>query len=730
MDPKKKRVLVLSILSIILLPLISQCSKADKSTGLKNMLASSSSSYLRSAANQPVHWQEWSDEAFILAKKLNRPIILDIGAVWCHWCHVMDRESYENEEIAKIINKNFIAIKVDRDERPDIDLRYQKLVVSHVRGGGWPLTCFLLPDGTLFFGGTYFPPEDRTEIPGLRSILINIASVYHEKRELLETQGSNLFNTIVLTESNSYNDKNLDDLMVNDIIREIETQFDPVNGGFGTAPKFPQPGALELIMAKYDQTGRKILDTIVKTTLDKMADGGINDQLGGGFHRYSVDEAWNVPHFEKISSVNAEILTNYIHYFQLTRDEKYKQIALSIINYFENTMIDQINGGFYASQDADNSLEDDGSYFTWTIDEIESILSEQEADIFNIYYEISSESGQIPDRPDQNVLSVNTNIHNITEQQGITHNDAVNLLEASKSKLLKIRNTRKTPYIDKTVYADINGMMVSAYIDAYFAFRNDSLKIFALKTLDMIIGNMYSSIHGFAHMYTKNEVKHFGLLDDQVYMANALIDGFRISGDIQYLEIAGELTDNILNSYEDKTNGGFFDRYIVDEVNKVLNTPQKQFYDLSRSSSNAIMVRVLNRMFVLTGNEVYRESAEKTLRAIAKSSAVNKISLSTFALALNNFFNPPLNVIIVGNPQNPSTYSLIEEANRIYKPGKEVFLFNSSESKVSDFPPVIREKMDLSDPRKPVAFVCNGMICAPPAYTPGQLNSVFITILK
>lgn len=349
----------------------------------ENRLKDSASPYLRSASHQPIDWHEWGDAAFARAKAEDKPILLDIGAVWCHWCHVIDRESYENAEIAKIINEHFVPVKVDRDERPDVDSRYQSAISAISGQGGWPLTGFLLSDGKPFFGGTYFPPEDQMGRPGFRRLLLAVADSYRNKRAELERAANSLSEAVAQAEMFTGARADFDLGVVDAQIKSITQLFDIKNGGFGRAPKFPHSSAIDLLLERYQQTvgrsaaareGEKHLLAMAETTLEKMARGGVYDQLAGGFHRYSVDERWLVPHFEKMSYDNSELLKNYLHGWQATQNPFLREITESIIDWVNEVLSDQENGGFYASQDADYSLDDDGDYFTWTLEEGKSVV--------------------------------------------------------------------------------------------------------------------------------------------------------------------------------------------------------------------------------------------------------------------------------------------------------------------------------------------------------------------
>src|SRR5580698_8682892 len=370
---------------------------------LRNALNRAASSYLRSAMHQPVYWQEWGPEAFDLAAQLDKPILLDVGAVWCHWCHVMDRESYEDAPLAATINEHFVAIKVDRDERPDVDARYQAAVQAISGQGGWPLTAILTPDGRPFFAGTYFPREDRYGRPGFERVLLTLANAWKTRRtEVLESAAS-VIAAIEHGETFSARGEGLSLGIVGKLAQSAVAQFDPHHGGFGSQPKFPHPAALDLLIDVAARTGNEAAKQAATVTLQKMARGGVYDQLAGGFHRYSVDERWVVPHFEKMLYDNAGLLGNYVHAFESFVDPDSARVAKDIIRWMDDALTDRERGGFYASWDADLSLDDDGDYFTWTRAEAAAVLTPSELALVEPYYDLG-ELGDMHHNPQKNVL--------------------------------------------------------------------------------------------------------------------------------------------------------------------------------------------------------------------------------------------------------------------------------------------------------------------------------------
>src|SRR6202044_3988921 len=423
-----------------------------------------------------------------------KPVLLDIGAVWCHWCHVIDRESYENPEIAAIINRLYIPVKVDRDERPDVDARYQSAVSALTGQGGWPLTAFLTPDGKPFYGGTYFPPADGYGRPSFKRVLLSIAAAYREKQGDVMEQAQMVESAIARAESFSGGSK-VSPTVIGAILESARKMFDEVNGGFGNAPKFPHPAALDLVMGEYVRTIQagipdEELRTIFVHTLKKMATGGVYDQLAGGFHRYSVDERWIVPHFEKMCYDNSELLKNYVHAYQATGSEFFASVGRDIIRWMDEWLSDRDRGGFYASQDADINMDDDGDYFTWTLDEARAVLTEEETQAAALHYDIG-EIGEMHHNPAKNVLFVRASIDEIAARMNLSPEKVSALLVSANRKLYAARLQRPTPYIDKTVYVGWNSLCISAYLEAAKVLDLHDAKKFALRSLDRVLSSAW-----------------------------------------------------------------------------------------------------------------------------------------------------------------------------------------------------------------------------------------------
>jgi len=688
----------------------------------ENRLKDSASPYLRSAAHQPIDWHEWGEAAFARAKSEDKPILLDIGAVWCHWCHVIDRESYENAEIAKIINEHFVAVKVDRDERPDVDSRYQSAVSAISGQGGWPLTGFLLSNGKPFWGGTYFPPEDQMGRPGFRRVLLAVADSYRNKRADLERAANSIADAVSQAEVFTGARADFDLGVVDAQIKSITQLFDIKNGGFGRAPKFPHSSAIDLILERYQQTKEKHLLAMAETTLEKMARGGVYDQLAGGFHRYSVDERWLVPHFEKMSYDNSELLKNYLHGWQVTQNPFLRETAEGIIDWVNEVLSDQENGGFYASQDADYSLDDDGDYFTWSLDELRSALLADEARIMEVYYDVEAH-GEMHHNPAKNVLWIARDATDIAKQLGLDESAVRLTIAKSKGKLLAARLPRPTPFIDKTMYVSWNAMFVSAYLDAARVLGGSlgsSSRTFALKTLDRMLKEVWSESRGFGHRIGGPALE--GSLDDQVFSVLALLDAFEATLDPRYFTAAQKTMDLAIARYGDAEGGGFFDRPSDAAPMGGLDVRRKPFQDSPTPSANSVAAIALIRRHSFTGDDRYHNFAKKTLEAFAGIVPQYGLFAATYGLAATLFAHHPIQVVITGDSNDPTAQALEAAAHRVFRFGKSVLRFSSDKGfYLNNLSGTLKETVPHLPADKPLAVVCSGQTCLPPTSDPEQL---------
>ena len=703
----------------------------------KNSLAKSSSAYLRSAMHQPVNWREWDESAFAHAREEDKPILLDIGAVWCHWCHVMDRESYEDSATAGIINDHFIAVKVDRDERPDVDTRYQAAVSAISGQGGWPLTAFLTPEGKPFFGGTYFPPDDRHGRPSFRRVLLTMAEAFEKRRSEVNESAGSVMQAIEHNEAFSGRSGNPGPELVAKLVESALKQFDSRSGGFGSQPKFPHSAAIDLLIdaASRISVGEKTdvvnaARTAAMVTLEKMAKGGIYDHLAGGFHRYSVDERWIVPHFEKMAYDNSELLKNYVHGFQTFVEPDFSRVAHEIVEWMDAWLSDRELGGFYASQDADFSLEDDGDYFTWTRDEAAEVLSLEELAVAGAFYEIA-EVGNMHHNPAKNVLHVNATIERVARAAKVSVEEAQQLLATSKKKMYAARLKRPTPYVDKTLYTAWNGMCISAYLESARVLELEGARAFALKSLDRALAEAWDKRSGVAHViaYGEGVVKKDrvpGILDDYVFLAHAALDAFEATGELRYYTAAEEIADSVIKRFYDRAGCAFFDTdSTVDESARIgaLSARRKPLQDSPTPAGNPVAAALLLRLEGLNGREDYMVAAQETLETFAGVVEHFGLYAATYGIALQRMLQRPIQVCVIGADA---------EAHRLEAVALARFAINKSvirlqREQMSSLPPALAETLPhLPQLKEPGSFavVCSGNQCQPPVRTVEELLRV------
>jgi uncharacterized protein YyaL (SSP411 family) len=694
-----------------------------------NSLASASSAYLRSAMHQPIQWHEWSKEAFATAKRENKPILLDVGAVWCHWCHVMDRESYDNPEIAQIVNERFIAVKVDRDERPDVDSRYQVAVNAMTGQGGWPLTAFLTPDGKPFFGGTYFPPDDHYGRPSFKRVLLSISDAYREKNGDVMEQSLMVESAVARAESLEGAKGEFNPDVINAILQAGLKMFDPNHGGFGNAPKFLHSSTLDLMIEQYGHTGNAELREVFASTLEKMANGGVYDQLAGGFHRYSVDEHWIVPHFEKMSYDNSELLKNYVHAYQAAGSEFFAEVARDIIRWMDEWLSDRERGGFYASQDADLSMDDDGDYFTWTVDEARAVLTEEELEVAALHYDIK-EVGEMHHNPGKNVLYIRASVDDIARRLKLTAEQVQRTLASARQKMYAARLQRPTPYVDKTVYTGWSALCISAYLDAAKVLNLEDARKFALRSLDRTFSSAWNSQTGLKHViaYSDPAAPHREVpasLDDYAFTAIACLDAYEATADLSYFRFAQQIADRMIADFFDPQGGGFFDTALNpnEETLGVLGTRRKPFQDSPTPAGNSVAAIALMRLHGYTNDAAYYDNAKRTLEVLGGAAHQYGIFASTYGIAAVHFSQPHTQVVIVGEGKEADELRRSALASFAY--GKAVLTIDPSKAVAQNLPPALAEtipQLPAVKEGKTVAIICSGFACQPPTSDPAELS--------
>jgi uncharacterized protein YyaL (SSP411 family) len=618
--------------------------------GNMNRLASEKSAYLRHAADQKIDWYPWSDEPFERARREDKPVFLSTGAVWCHWCHVMAKESFNDEEVVRLLNEYYICIKLDRDERPDIDRRYQQAVAAMGNGSGWPLSVFLTPERKPFFGGTYFPPEDSHGRPGFRKVLWSVSDFYRDKRGEVEEYAKNLLGYLRPGPGES---GAVEKSLIEKAEAQILSDFDLQNGGFGASPKFPMSGAIEFLLNRYFLGGNETAGFAVRKTLEAMAKGGFHDQIGGGFHRYSVDEAWIVPHFEKMADDNAWLLRNYVNAWSVFDVEYFRNVAQGIISFVREVLSDP-EGGFYASQDADVTPDDEGGYFTWTEEAFRNPLTPEEYEVLSLY--LLHERGAMHHDPGKRVLFVSLEPEEVVKRTGMNAEKVHDLIDSGRKKLLAERRKRETPFIDKTMYTSLNGMLITSFLCAFSAFGGKDVREFALRSLDRVLkirlkGDVF---------YHSDGVK--AMLDDYIYLVEALLAAYEVTAEVMYLGKAEEVMGVCFAEFWDDDSGGFFDT-----EDEILGGRLKTVEDVPQPSANATGILQLLKLSAMTGKDDYLDRAEKAVRSFSGRARDLGIHAGHYFSSMNASFHL-LRLAVEASPES----ELAKTALSFFSPFKSI----------------------------------------------------------
>ncbi|HEX9106755.1 MAG TPA: thioredoxin domain-containing protein [Longimicrobiales bacterium] len=686
-------------------------------------LAQSRSPFLRHGATQPVSWLPWGDEAFDRAKREVRPILLDIGAVWCHWCHVMDRESYENEDIARTINDNFVPVKVDRDERPDVDARYQRAVQTLSGEGGWPLTAFLTPEGEVFYGGTYFPPADGMGRPSLPRVLNEVLRVWTEQRERALEMARQVRERVSAYEQAESQVGELSPAMVTEALEDFAHAFDFRNGGFGRSPKFPNAGALLLLLDRH-------LDLlperepwamrIVAETLAGMARGGIHDQLGGGFHRYATDARWLVPHFEKMAYDNGPLLEAYARAAAVTGDEALRRVAEGIVAYYGDVAPQLLAaGGFPASQDADIAGEDDGDYWTWTEEEIRSALPDERAARAAIMrFGLDEPAAAMPHEPERHVLYAARALEDVAQALGDDLAATQALLADAARRLKQARDARPRPFVDETVYSGWSSLVACGFLAAarYLGLRPAGEA--ALRALDRIWDEGFDVEDGVVHRPGDREG---GYLEDQAAFALALLDAYEYAQDEQYLERARAVAVVMLARFRD-AEGAFQDRPAGESAPaRPLAQPHRPIADAPAPAGNALAALVLLRLAALLQDTSYADQAVVVLSVFAGSAPRMATSCATYFRAVDWATSPVTTCVVVGVRGDESAQALLDAARKTYRPRTVVRFFEAGAVRQDELPVEMRAMLTARTAAS--AYLCVGNRCLAPITAAAELRA-------
>ena len=671
-----------------------------------NRLAKETSPYLLQHAHNPVDWYPWDGEAFAKAKAEDKPILLSIGYSACHWCHVMERESFEDEETAKTMNDNFVSIKVDREERPDLDSIYMEAVQALTGSGGWPMTVFLTPDGKPFFGGTYFPPDEGHGIPSFKRILTSTSEAYNARKQEVVKDAERLYKR--LNEKITAEKAELNKLPIEVAFLQLDSSFDKINGGFMRAPKFPQPTALELLIRIGRQKGFAQAGKIVEFTLLKMARGGVYDNLAGGFHRYSVDSKWLVPHFEKMLYDNALLPSVYLHDYQIRKTPISRKVVEETIDYVLREMTNP-KGGFDSTQDADSEGEE-GKFYLWTKEEIKRVLG-NDTETFCTYYGVTEE-GNFEGR---NVLNIPKEPSEVASMLKIPISRFEETIGDCRKKLLAERNRRVTPARDDKVLASWNGLMLSSISEAARVLpRKDYLNA-AEKNAEFILSNMVKDGRLF-HVWKDGTAKINGYLEDYAFFAEGLIELYQSTFNPKWLAEAQKLANVIIDHFGDKTNGGYYDT--SDDHEQLIARP-KSLFDSAVPSGGSVAALVMLKLFAYTADTRFSKSAETALKSVNAQIENYPTGLTNWLIALDYLLNPPKEVVIAGNLEAELTRKMLQIVSETYRPDTIVALQPAGKD-YSKTIPLLKDRVQLRG--ETTVYVCRNFTCELPTSDPEKVR--------
>lgn len=669
-----------------------------------NRLVDEKSPYLQQHAYNPVNWYPWGEEAFKEAKAENKLIFLSIGYSTCHWCHVMEEESFEDEEVAKLLNEYFVSIKVDREERPDIDNVYMTVCQAMTGSGGWPLTIFLTPEGKPFYAGTYFPKTERFGNPGLIAILNQIKNLWNTNKESILTsseQVTKLLNSEVFAESG----EPLDIQTLKTAYEQLRDRFDPIYGGFGTSPKFPTPHNFSFLLRWWKRGNNTFALEMIEKSLELMARGGIHDHLGGGFHRYSTDEYWLVPHFEKMLYDQALLAIAYIETYQATKKERYATVAKNIFDYVLCDMTSP-EGGFCSAEDADSEGVE-GKYYVWTPEEIKKVLGEKDGNIFCDFYDVSD----IGNFEDKNILHADKPLSVAAKLENLEPDALEKLLSTCRKKLLSIREKRIKPHKDKKIITSWNGLMISALSKGAQAMNEPKYAKAASRAADFILNTLYQENTILLRRFCQGEAAIPGFLDDYAFFVNGLIDLYETTFQEKYLKAALQINEQMINNFLDENDGGFF---FSGKTNEKLITQTKEIYDGAIPSGNSIALLNLLRLGRITGNPSYETLANNLIKAFSSTISQYPSGYTQFMCALDFALGPSKEIIIAGERDNKDTKEILREIQIRFLPNKVLLLHPSNGAFIEKIAKYTKDQTPVEG--KTTVYVCENYSCKKPAF--------------
>ncbi len=687
------------------------------STQHTNRLINETSPYLLQHAHNPVDWYPWGPEALEKARRENKPILLSIGYSACHWCHVMEHESFENDAIAALMNQYFVNIKVDREERPDLDHIYQNVVQMLTGQGGWPLTVFLTPAQEPFYGGTYFPPDDRYGRPGFPRVLRAVAEAYANRPDDIAKSVQQIREALQKTSAfETSSDAPGPDVLEN-ATRALINQMDTVHGGFGTQPKFPNPTNLDFLLRSWYASGNDNVLSLVRLTLDKMAQGGIYDHLGGGFHRYSVDSHWLVPHFEKMLYDNALLLPLYLAFYQITGDAFYARVARETLAYLKREML-QPGGGFYATQDADSEGEE-GKFFVWTKAEIDALLGD-DARLFCRYYDVT-ESGNW--EHGKNILHLTISLDQLARLFDLDVETARARIEAASARLFAAREQRVKPFRDEKIITAWNALMLSGMVQAYTVLGDEEALQIVRDTVAFLQRHLWQDGR-LLRVAKDGQAKLNGYLDDYAFLAGALLDVFEATFEPAYIDVAETLMAVLLDEFWDEDEGGFF---FTGKHHEALITRTKSAFDQAIPSGTAIATRTLLRLYHHTGRTDYLQRAEHVLRLFRGPMEQYPFGFGSLLCALDFYLRKPHELVLIGDPTAADTQALLQAIHQHYLPNRTLLQIDPQHLDTArQALPLLREvlagKTQVNG--RATVYVCRDFTCSLPVTEPEALTAL------
>ncbi len=671
-----------------------------------NRLAGEKSPYLLQHASNPVNWYSWGEEAFQKARLENKPIFLSIGYATCHWCHVMAYESFEDQKVAEILNRNFIAIKVDREERPDVDMAYMSVCQALTGRGGWPLSVFMTSEGQPFFAGTYFPKESRYGVPGFIDLLSRIASTWKNDRERLIKAGSQVAEELRSVEHTKTSVYTLNEGILKQGYLNLAGSFDPIWGGFGNAPKFPTPHQLTFLLRWHKRSrDGKSLEMVVKT-LDSMHRGGLFDQIGFGFHRYSVDQKWLLPHFEKMLYDQAQLAMAYIEAYQVTGEKRFERVVGEIFTYVLRDMTSP-EGGFYCAEDADSEGRE-GTFYVWTPQEVKALLGEETGTLFCRFYGIT-EAGNFEER--QSILHIDKPLADFASEAGLDPAKLDKLLRDARSKIFETRRERIHPLKDDKILTSWNGLMIAALAKGYHALGRREYATAAAKAADFILKNLKTKGGGLLHRYRNGDAAYSAFLDDYAFLVWGLIELYEATFQVGYLEEAMALNRVMLDMFWDEETGGL---YFSGKENESLIIKSKNLYDGAIPSGNAVAACNLLRLSRMTGNVDLEKKAEQLTGSASAQVRAYPAGHTQMLSALDFLLGPGREVVVAGEPSMPDTLEMLKTVQQKFLPNTVLLLrpTGTVADRLAQLAPFVKSMLPIDG--RATAYVCKNFACRAP----------------